>query len=424
MKTFNRRQALALSATAVTGLLLASPALGANRPKIIIIGGGFGGISAATVLKTIQPDFDITIVTETDSFSTCPFSNLVIAGLRSLKSITFSYKNIAAQGISIKVGKVTAIDAVKRVLSLADGSNLSFDRCIASPGIEMQFDQIPGYTEALQNLMPHAWKAGAQTLQLRDQLSSMRQGGTFIIYAPNTPYRCPVAPYERASLVAHYFTRHNPTAKILIVDEKDSFAKQALFTQAWELLYPGMITHFPFSETGGIIEVDAKNLEIMTSFENFKGDVVNFIPPQKAPQFLLQSGLSGNGLWCQIDEATFESKHAPNIHILGDAALVGDMPKSGFSASVQGGICAHAVASLMNGEPPKTAVLLNTCYSLVAPDYGISVAGAYRINDEGRLRSIKNTGGASSIDASDEVRKAEASYAYDWYNSLTHIMFG
>ena len=425
MKRYSRRETLSLSSSLAAGVLLAGPVKATSKPKVVIIGGGFGGISAAKTLRKIQPNYDVTLVTENEFFSTCPFSNLVIANERSIESITFNYNSLAAQGVSIKIGKVIEIDPVKKLIVLKDGTKINFDRCIASPGIELKFSAIPGYKEELQDTLPHAWQAGQQTVLLKNQLLSMRQGGTFIMSVPNNPYRCPPGPYERASLVAHYLKKNNPKAKIIIIDGKDTFSKQSLFTEAWEQLYPGMITYVPFAQNGGIKEIDAQNLELITFFEKFKGDVVNLIPPQKAPQVLLQAGLGGggDGEWCQINELTFESTHAPNIHVLGDAAIVGDMPKSGFSAAVQGGACAHAVAAILNGVPAEESVFLNTCYSLVAPTYGISVAGVYRINADGKLKSVKNTGGTSAVGASNNTRLAEARFANSWYTNLTKFLF-
>lgn len=422
MSTVTRRQAIVLSSTFVGGML-AAPALATGRAKVVVVGGGFGGVSAARELRAIDPSIEVTLVVDSDSYSTCPFSNLVIAGERSMSAITFGYDGLAAAGVVIRQGMATRIDADRRVVVLEDGDELAFDRAIVSPGIELKYGAVPGYDEAAATRMPHAWKAGAQTELLRDQLAALRPGGTFVMSVPDNPYRCPPGPYERASLVAWYLSRHNPTAKIIIVDGKDTFSKQSLFQQAWKERYPGMITHVPFAESGGVTEVDPETLEVHTPFETFKGDVVNFIPPQRAAAVAANSGLTGTGEWCQIDQATFESLIVPHVHVLGDAAIVGDMPKSGFSASVQGGVCAHVVAALLRGEEPPQGVLLNTCYSLVAPDYGISVAGVYRLNDERLLKSVEGSGGNSPLEVADGFRQAEADHARDWYATQTSRLF-
>lgn len=419
MTGLSRRHLIALSAG-----FLAAPAIAQGRSRVVVIGGGFGGAAAARALSRIAPQIEVTLIVETDRFTTCPFSNLVIAGELPLSQITFGYEGLAAAGVTIRRGPAVEIDAARRVVRLADGDELAFDRAIASPGIDLNFGAVPGYDEAAAAHMPHAWKAGAQTELLRDQLAAMPEGGTFVMSVPNNPYRCPPGPYERASLVAHFLKRSNPRAKIIILDGKDSFSKQSLFLEGWERLYPGMITHVPFAENGGVLGVDPLALEITTAFETFKGDVVNFIPPQRAAQVLLRSGLGGDGEWCQIDQRTFESVVAPNVHVLGDSAIVGDMPKSGFSAAAQGAVCAHVVAGLLHGAPVPQGVLLNTCYSLVGPDHGISVAGVYRLNPEGRLTAVPGAGGNSPAGASDAFRQAEAGYARSWYANMTRQLFG
>lgn len=420
----NRRRVIATAAGLAAASLLPAPALAQGRARVAIVGGGFGGAAAARTLAEAAPEIDVTLVTDTGSFTTCPFSNLVIAGEMPLSQITFGYDGLAAAGVEVRQGRAAEIDAGAKVVRLEDGGEVAFDRAIVSPGIDLKFDAVPGYDEAAAEVMPHAWKAGAQTELLRDQLAALPEGGVFLMVVPNNPYRCPPGPYERASLVAHALSRSNPRAKIIIVDGKDSFSKQSLFMEGWEKLYPGMITHVPFGETGGIFEARPAEREVETAFETFRGDVVNFIPPQKAADVVLRSGFGGDGEWCQIDQATFESALAPGVHLLGDAAIVGDMPKSGFSAAAQGAACAHVVAALLRGEAPPQAVLLNTCYSLLSPDYGISVAGVYRLNGEGRLASVEGSGGNSPLGADDAFHRAEAGYARSWYASLTRHVFG
>lgn len=425
MTVFSRRAALALTASFVSGSTLGMPALAQGRARVVVVGGGFGGAQAARSLREEAPEIDVTLVVDTDGFTTCPFSNLVIAAEISLSQITFGYDRLAAAGVTILRGTATEVDAVRKVITLADGSTVMFDRAIVSPGIDLKFSGIPGYdADAAEERMPHAWKAGAQTILLRDQLAAMPEGGTFLMSVPDNPYRCPPGPYERASLVAHALTKTNPRAKIIILDGKDSFSKQSLFLEGWNQRYPGMITHVPFADNGGILSVDPAQREIVTAFDTFRGDVVNFIPPQQAAAVAVRSGLTGDGDWCQIHQATFESIIAPGVHVLGDAAIVGDMPKSGFSASVQGAVCAHVVAALLRGDPVPEGVLLNTCYSFVAPDYGISVAGVYRVDERGHLLSVKAAGGNSPAAASDTVRRAEADHARTWYATLTRQIFG
>lgn len=424
MTRVSRRQAIAMSAALLPAGVRGAPVLAQARARVVVIGGGFGGAAAARTLARIAPGVAVTLVVDADSFTTCPFSNLVIAGELPLSQITFGYDGLARAGVTVRRGPAVGIDGARKVVALADGTDLDYDRLIASPGIDLNLDALPGYDAAAAEIMPHAWKAGAQTELLRDQLAAMPEGGTFVMSVPNNPYRCPPGPYERASLVAHALSRSNPRAKIIILDGKDSFSKQSLFVEGWDQRYPGMITHVPFSDNGGVLRVDPATREITTAFDTVRGDVVNIIPPQRAAAVLLRSGLAGDGDWCPIDQATFESTLVPGVHVLGDSAIVGDMPKSGFSASVQGAVCAHGVAALLQGAEPPDGVLLNTCYSLVAPDYGISVAGVYRLNGDRRLASVPQSGGNSPPAAGDAFRKAEADHARSWYATLTRQLFG
>lgn len=419
-----RRRALHLLGAASAGALagVAAPALAQAPARVVVLGGGFGGAAAARSLRRLNPRLQVTLVTEAATFATCPFSNLVIAGLREMAQITFGYDALRAEGVEIALGRATAIEPA--ALVLADGSRLGFERLIAAPGITLRHDALPGGSAAVAEALPHAWQAGPQTLLLRDQLRALPQGGTVVIAPPDNPFRCPPGPYERASLIAHALHRNNPRARILIVDAKNSFSKKRLFTEAWQALYPGMITFVPFSDHGGLRMVDAKARRLETYFETFSADVINLIPPQQAAQIVVSAGLTGEGLWAEVDGATFESRVMPGVHVIGDAAIAGDMPKSGFAASVQGKACAEAVVALLAGQAPPVTTLMNTCYSLVGPDYGISVAGVYRADpDGGRLTSLPGTGGTSLAGPQPDLRRAEAAHAQSWYANITRELF-
>lgn len=417
----SRRTALGLFGASA----LAGPARSTGTARVVVVGGGFGGAAAARTLRRLTPAVSITLVVDAPHFVTCPFSNAVIAGMRDLSEISFSYDALRAEGIEIRIDPATQIDSVARRVVLASGDVVDYDRAIVSPGIELRYDDLPGVTQDLSSMLPHAWKAGDQTLLLRDQIRAMPQGGTVIIAPPDNPFRCPPGPYERASLIAHYLAQYNPRAKILIVDSKNSFSKQALFMEGWDRLYPGMISFVPFSDHGGIKQIDAGARRIDTYFESFSGDVINLIPPQGAAAILRAAGLTGTGLWCEIDGLTFESREASHVHVIGDAAIVGDMPKSGFSASTQGKACAHAVAAILAGRMPERGLLMNTCYSFVGPEYGISVAGVYRSDpDSHRLSSLPGTGGTSPVGDLPQQREREAAFARGWYTNLTQELFG
>ena len=420
-----RRNAIRISTALLGAPFLAAPARAQAAAHVAIVGGGFGGVSAARTLRRIAPDIQVTLIVDDDQFVTCPFSNMVIGGLRELSEISFSYDALVADGITVRVDPAIGIDAASRVISLRSGDSVTYERAIMSPGIDFRWDALPDVGPSTAETLPHAWKAGAQTILLRDQIRAMPQGGTVVIAPPDNPFRCPPGPYERASLIANYLSQFNPTAKIIIVDGKDKFSKQGLFMAGWDQLYPGMITFVPFSEHAGIKAIDPEGKRLSTFFEDFEADVINLIPPQRAADIAVDAGLTGSGHWCDIDGLTFESKEAENIHVLGDAAIVGDMPKSGFSATTQGKACAHAVAALLSDREPERAILMNTCYSLVGPDYGISVAGVYRSNsDDNRLSSLPGTGGTSEAGDLPDLRVDEAEFAKSWYANMTKELFG
>jgi sulfide dehydrogenase [flavocytochrome c] flavoprotein subunit len=422
----NRRNLFGFSAGLIASKGIASANIAGNKSEVVIIGGGFGGVSAARALNRIAPQTNITLILDSHEFITCPFSNAVIAGFKELREITFRYDKLNSLGLNIIVDPVMEIEPLSKFVKLKSGQHIQYDRLIISPGISFKWDSFGKVNSELADIFPHAWKAGEQTLLLRNQILSMRQGGTIIIAPPDNPFRCPPGPYERASLIAHYLKFNNPTAKILIIDAKNKFSKQSLFMSAWEELYPGMISFIPFSDHAGIKEIDVKNKKISTYFEDFQADVINLIPPQRAADLAINSGLSGSGDWCEVDGLTFESKVFKNIHILGDAAIVGDMPKSGFSAATQGKACAHVVNDILNDKDPETAILMNTCYSLVGPEYGISVAGVYKSDRENqnRLSSVPGAGGTSEAGKHPELRQNEAAFAKGWYANLTNEMFG
>jgi NADPH-dependent 2,4-dienoyl-CoA reductase/sulfur reductase-like enzyme len=308
-------------------------------------------------------------------------------------------------------------------VTLSDGAALPYDRLILAPGIDFAWGALPGYDEAAAQRMPHAWKAGEQTLLLRRQLEAMPDGGLVVISAPPNPFRCPPGPYERASLVAWYLKTRKPRSKLIVLDAKDQFSKQRLFTAAWKQLYPGILEWVSLSEGGKVTAVDPATNTLVTDFETHKADVANVIPPQRAGRIAELAGVVDRTGWCPIDPATFESRLKPNIHVVGDAAIAGAMPKSAFAANAQAKLCALTVARLLRGEAPADGKLINTCYSLVAPDYGISVAGVYHPAN-GQLAEIEGSGGLSPADAPAETRAREAAYADSWFRTITTEVFG
>jgi sulfide dehydrogenase [flavocytochrome c] flavoprotein subunit len=416
-----RRAILAGGAAAFA--LLPKPSLGQARPRIVVIGGGFGGAACARALRRADPRFEVTLVEPNPTFTACPFSNAVIAGLRDMAAQRFGYDAIRAEDVAIVEDQATAVDPQARRVSLRRGSALGYDRLVLAPGIAIRWDALPGYDEAAAAVMPNAWIAGEQTLLLKRQLDAMPDGGTVVISAPANPFRCPPGPYERASLIAFYLKQAKPRSKLILLDAKDSFSKQRLFQNAWQHLYPELIEWVSLSNGGKVVSVDAKTRTLVTDFATYKADVANVIPAQRAGAIAQLANVADNTGWCPIDPVTFESRLQPNIHVIGDAAIAGAMPKSAFAANAEAKVCAAAVTALLRGETPTPPKLINTCYSLVAPDYGISIAGVYHPAG-GQLADVQGAGGISPIDAPADFRALEAAYAEAWFRTITTETFG
>ena len=427
MNRLSRRNFLTLlGGTAATGLLgfpVAAP--GAYKARVVVVGGGYGGATAAKYLRLIDPRIQVILIEKDAKFISCALSNEVLAGERTLSSLSFNYDSLAIYyGVSLVHDEVTRIDAVRRVAFTRSGQEYGFDRVIVAPGVNFRWNEIEGYDNAAAQTLPHAWYAGEQTLLLRRQLEAMPDGGRIYIVAPSNPYKCPPGPYERAALIAHYLKQHGKgRSKIIILDAKDSFPKQALFQQGWERYYPGMISWVPASEDGRVLRVNAEKRTLYTEFEVHKGDVVNVIPPQKAGQIAEQAGLTDGQGWCPVDQQTFESTMRKNVHVIGDACIAGPMPKSGYSANSQAKVCADAIGALIDGAKPPLPSYINTCYSIIAPDYGISVAAVYRL-ENGKIVAVEGAGGTSPLNASAWERKMEATYARSWFDNITSDIFG
>ena len=417
-----RRTFLKGGAAAASVALLTAPALAQAKARIIVLGGGFAGTICARELHRADPSFGVTLVEANPTFTACPFSNAVIAGLRDIAMQRFGYDVIRAEGVTIVQDRATAVDPQERRVSLRGGAGFGYDRLVLAPGIDIRWGALPGYDEAAAASMPHAWKAGDQTLLLRRQLDAMADGGTVVISAPANPFRCPPGPYERASLIAFYLKKTKPRSKLIVLDAKDTFSKQRLFQAAWQQLYPELMEWVPLSNGGKVTSVDAKTRTLVTDFATYKADVANVIPPQRAGSIAEVAGVADPTGWCPIDPVTFESRLRPNIHVIGDAAIAGAMPKSAFAANAQAKVCAFAVAALLRGEAPSPPKLVNTCYSLVAPDYGISIAGVYHPTG-GQLGDVEGAGGVSPADAPPDFRALEAGYAEAWFRTITAETF-
>jgi NADPH-dependent 2,4-dienoyl-CoA reductase/sulfur reductase-like enzyme len=417
-----RRQIVAGMAigTAVLARPHISRAQGAAR--VIVIGGGFGGASCARALRRLDPKLQITLVEPNAVFTACPFSNEVIAGLREIGAQQFSYERIAAEGVRVAAQAATGIDPDHRRITLADGSALVYERLVLSPGIDINFKALEGYDGAASATMPHAYKAGEQTLLLRQQIEAMTDGGVVAISVPANPSRCPPAPYERASLIAHYLKAHKPRSKVLILDAKDTFSQQKLFETAWSELYGGLIERISLSQGGRVTSVDPASKTVVTEFGNYTPDVANIIPPQQAGRIAALAGAADHTGWCPIDPTTFASKLAPDVHVIGDACLGGGIPKSAAAAQAQGKACAAVIVAQLAGRTLDASTLTGVCYSIVAPGYAFSLAGVYRPKDD--IFAEIEGGGASPLDAPRELRAREADEADTWFKTITVDAFG
>ncbi len=428
MKKYNRRDFLRLAGgLAGAGLALGFPylALGASR-KVVVVGGGVGGCTAAKYLRKLDPGIDVTLITAEPKYTSCFMSNEVLSGDRKLESLQFGYDGLKKHAVNVLIDTVVGIDPASKTAQTASGKTFNYDACVVSPGVDFKWELIEGYDEKVAETVPHAWFAGPQTTTLRRQLESMKDGGTVVIAAPPNPFKCPPGPYERASQIAMYCKHHKPKSKIVIVDPKSKFSKQGLFEQGWEKLYGygtpnSMIEWLPDAK---IEALDAKSRILKFSGKSLQADVINIIPPQKAGKIAFSADLV-EGDWCPVDKRTFESKRHPGVYVLGDASDASKMPKSAYAANSQAKVAAAAIAARLNGKEPGEGTYVNTCYSIVGEDFGISVAAVYQYDAaDDVIASIKDSGGVSPIDASDEIRKREVAYAHSWFdNVIDDMMF-
>ncbi|MDQ2091412.1 NAD(P)/FAD-dependent oxidoreductase [Marimonas arenosa] len=392
-----------------------------GKPKVVVVGGGAGGATAARyIAKDSNGEIDVTLVEPTRMYYTCFFSNLYIGGFRELSSIGHSYGGLAKQGVNVVHDWAVGIDRDAKTVTLAGGAVLPYDKLVLSPGIDFVDGAVPGWSVAAQNKMPHAYKAGSQTELLKAQIESMPAGGTFAMVAPPNPFRCPPGPYERVSMVAHLLKNINPTAKIIVADPKPKFSKMALFQDGWSRHYDGMIDWIGQDFGGDKVEVNADEMTVSIDGEVTKVDACNVIPAMKAGKICDMAGIT-DGRWAPVDGHSMVSKMDENIHVLGDSCSQGDMPKSGFSANSQAKVCAMAVRGALTGSKVFPAKFSNTCWSLLDTDDGVKVGATYKATDE---KIAKVDGFISQVGEDDALRKQTFEESVGWYAGITADMFG
>jgi sulfide dehydrogenase [flavocytochrome c] flavoprotein subunit len=431
MTTINRRSFVKLLAAAPLASVLTVPtsARAAAEKRVVVVGGGFGGATAAKYIRRMDPKIKVTLIEANKTYVSCPLSNEVISGHRAIETLQTGYDALAKRGVEILNDLVTGIDPAKKSVATKGGKTLAYDALVVAPGVELNYGAIEGYSEAVAAEIPHAYKAGEQTLILKKQLEALPDGGVFVITVPKGPFRCPPGPYERAAQVAHYCKTHGkPKSKVLILDTNDTFAKKALFEQAWNALYPGMIEWVPGSKDGKVVKIDPKTKTAFTELGEHKAGVLNVIPPQAAGAIAKAAGLTNAAGWCEIVPASMESAAQKGIWVVGDSCVGGELPtypfpKSAHMAMTQAKVAAGAIVASLNGVAAPVPYYANTCYSLVAPDYGISVVQIYRVDDN-KFVYVKEAGGVSPTDALPIQRKLEAEYADGWFRNVMADAFG
>ncbi|MEO5340887.1 MAG: NAD(P)/FAD-dependent oxidoreductase [Magnetococcus sp. MYC-9] len=419
------------AAVGLTSSLVAPSIVGAAQQQVVVVGGGYGGAVAAKYIRMADPKIQVTLIEKSADYYSCPLSNWVVAGFRDMALQKWGYDGLKKHGITVVIDEVTGIDPAGQTVKTAGGKSFKYDRLVVSPGVD--FKEFPGYDAAAQAKIVHAWKAGPETVTLAKQLAAMQDGDTFILVAPADPYRCPPGPYERASLVAHYLKKNKPKSKLVILDAKPKFSKQGLFQEGWTQLYGfgtdnSIIKWVSGAEGGKVVRVDAKEMAVYTDNNGFEekhvGACINFIPPNVAGSIAKAAGLTNESGWCPVNLATFESKLHKGVFVIGDSSASGGMPKSGYAANSQAKVVAAAIVAQLNGQEPGEASYVNTCYSMLSPTYGISVAAVWKFDPATPDKVKEIVSGVSPAKAAEYVRKQEALYNESWYQSIMADTFG
>ena len=420
MGKLSRRDFAALVGGAIVIPALGAPSLlrAGTAPRVVVLGGGYSGATFCKYLRRAHSTVQISLVEPVNKFISCVYSNEVVVGLNKLKNLTVNYdKLVANYGIVHFSTMAVSIDPVQHTVQLQSGDILSYDKLVMAPGMTYRFDTIQGWSKKVAKQLPVAWHAGPETLALQKNVAAMASGGTAIVSVPPLPYRCPPAPYERASLLAWYFTQHNPSAKVLVLDANESFAMQPLFEEGWANLYPGMVTRIPPSQGGAIQAVDASAMTVTCGAGTFHGDLINIIPPQKSGSLAEATGLTDSTLWCPVEDQSFSSTLQPDIHVIGDSAASG-LPKSGTSGNAGAKVAALAMAEIFLGHQVTDPVFINTCYSRMNPDYSIGIIDVFGLDANGAPVIRYNGTGTTPLGASLKYHKDEAQVSDKWFASL------
>ncbi len=421
--SMTRRGFAGTTAAVGLGITAAPRILRAADARVVVIGGGAAGATAAKyIARDSKGAIQVTLIEPKQRYTTCFYSNLVLAGYRTLESITHDYNRLRDKyGITVIHDRAAGIDAGTRQVTTASGDVIAYDKLVVAPGIDLKFDAIEGYDETAAEIMPHAWQAGTQSELLQRQIESMERGGLFVLAAPPNPYRCPPGPYERVCSIAHQFKQRNPSAKLLVLDAKDKFSKQGLFQEAWDKYYDGMIEWVPAEFGGGVTQVDTGAMTVKAGDETHKVAFANIVPAQTAGLIAHESGLVGSNGWCPIVATTMQSQLAEHIYVIGDASEAGAMPKSAYSGNSQAKVCAMSILGELTGAkifPPR---LRNTCWSTLAPNDAVKVGAHYEATEE----TIATVGAFVSTAGEDaETRARSRTEADAWYDGITADIFG
>ncbi len=424
MEMLTRRQFNTVLGAAAASLALPLRAGAATKSRVVVIGGGAAGATAARyIAKDAADEIDVTLITASDTYTTCFFSNLYLGDFRSLESITHNYTRLADNfGVNVVTGLATGVDRNSNEVKLADGTSVSYDRLVVAPGIDMIYDSVPGYSAEDAKIAPHAWQAGPQTQLLKTKLDALENGQNVVMVPPMNPYRCPPGPYERVSMMAHVLkTRGLTDSKILVIDPKPKFSKQGLFVEGWDNHYSGMIEWYGPDVHGGIVNVDATAGTVETDLDTFEGALLNIIPAQTAGAIASEAGLTNDTGFCPIDASTMRSTVDENVFVIGDASIAGAMPKSGFSANSQAKVAAMAIRGDLTDSKVFPAKYSNTCWSLIASNDGVKVGAQYAAVD-GKIASTSTFISATGEEAA--LRKTTYEESLGWYDGITSDIFG